>query len=259
MGPRAHSREVHPSLSSSLLRRSRGVEQAAAVCYRMSGHAVEFLLVRTRAGRWTFPKGGIEPGMTHAQSAALEAYEEAGVHGRIEITSFARYLRRAASKPHAKSILVFAFLCEVHRLGKPHESKRSRTWFSAEKAKRRLRKGRTEACGSEMAAVVDRALDRVCRLHGNDGNPARKTRRDALQKVCFEFWESGGPPRSLRESSASSRQPLLQSATASGVAVDARPQKLLPAHIEQIIPPERASKTAANRSGKVTAIDAARR
>src|SRR5438270_2298976 len=72
----------------------RGSEQVAAVCYRLRGSQIEFLLVQTDAGRWTFPKGNAEPGLTQAQSAALEAFEEAGVHGRIEEAAFARYTRR---------------------------------------------------------------------------------------------------------------------------------------------------------------------
>jgi ADP-ribose pyrophosphatase YjhB (NUDIX family) len=72
----------------------RGCEQVAAVCYRARGGAIEFLPVQTRGGRWTFPKGSAEPGLTHAQAAAVEAFEEAGVHGRMEEASFARYVRR---------------------------------------------------------------------------------------------------------------------------------------------------------------------
>src|SRR6267143_4634979 len=79
------------------LRRMRGCEQVAAVCYRIRSGEVEFLLVQTRGGRWTFPKGGAEPGLTHAQAAALEAFEEAGVHGRMEEASFAQYIRRKGS------------------------------------------------------------------------------------------------------------------------------------------------------------------
>src|SRR5271167_689369 len=79
-------------LQSSRL--SRGRQQVAALCYRIRKRGLEFLLVQTRGGRWIFPKGGVEPGFTHAQSAALEAFEEAGVHGRIEEIPFARYFRR---------------------------------------------------------------------------------------------------------------------------------------------------------------------
>ena len=78
----------------SQLRKLCECEQVAAVCYRVKKGSVEFLLVRTRGGgRWTFPKGSTEAGLTHAQAAALEAFEEAGVHGRIEEASFARYRR----------------------------------------------------------------------------------------------------------------------------------------------------------------------
>src|SRR5271169_3518963 len=69
-------------------------QQVAAVCYRMRKRGIEFLLVQSRGGRWIFPKGGVESGLTPAQSAALEAFEEAGVHGRMEEIPFARYFRR---------------------------------------------------------------------------------------------------------------------------------------------------------------------
>src|SRR5271156_776956 len=82
----------------SQLRRLRGCEQVAAICYRVRGSSVEFLLVRTGSGHWTFPKGSAEPGLTHAQAAALEAFEEAGVHGRMEEASFTRYVRRRGGK-----------------------------------------------------------------------------------------------------------------------------------------------------------------
>src|SRR5579863_8048135 len=81
----------------SQLRRLCECEKVAAVCYRINGNGIEFLLVQTRGGRWTFPKGHVEPGLTHAQSAALEAHEEAGVHGRMEEVSFSRYFLRSRS------------------------------------------------------------------------------------------------------------------------------------------------------------------
>src|SRR6202030_3461616 len=109
------------------------------------GTAIEFLLVQTGKQRWIFPKGSAEPGLTHAQAAALEAFEEAGVHGRIEEVSFARYVRkRSSAGNHAsisdeKAVTVKAYLCEVLRLTAPQESRRDRTWFSADEAKRCLR------------------------------------------------------------------------------------------------------------------------
>jgi 8-oxo-dGTP pyrophosphatase MutT (NUDIX family) len=170
------------------LREIKRREQVAAVCYRLCDDGVQFLLVQARSGRWTFPKGGVEPGLSHAQVAALEAYEEAGVHGRMEEIAFARYVRRKREKSRkpAIEISVNAHLCQVLRLGRPQETGRNRTWFSGEKAKRWLREGRPEEDGTEFARVIDRAIARVRRLHAAAGGPLKK---DALQRVQFE----GGP------------------------------------------------------------------
>jgi 8-oxo-dGTP pyrophosphatase MutT (NUDIX family) len=191
----------------SHLRKLCECEQAAAVCYRVRGQRIEFLLVRTRSGgRWTFPKGSAEPGLTHAQAAALEAFEEAGVHGRIEEASFARYVRRerGARKSTARSgkqkLAVYAHLCEVSRLSPPRESRRHRTWFSVEDAKQRLRERRKSDDGAEFARVVDRAVERIQRLRRGTGiidrpkgDRVQQDRlrpdimpKDALQKVQFE-------------------------------------------------------------------------
>lgn len=174
----------------SQLRKLRGCEQVAAVCYRIGGRGVEFLLVQTRSGRWTFPKGGVEPGLTHAQTAALEAFEEAGVHGRMEEESFARYTRRKRSdlrRGASTEIAVHAHLCEVSRLGPPQEPGRNPTWFSPEKAKRRLQEDRTPDDGAEFARVMDCAVARIRRLR-----PPTCAAGDALQKVQFEACPEAG-------------------------------------------------------------------
>jgi len=199
------------------LRLPKRRQLVAAVCYRIRRRGIEFLLVQTRGGRWIFPKGGVEPGLTHAQSAALEAFEEAGVHGRMEETPFARYFRRKPDRPAASNekqpssarrgqseFGVTAYLCEVSRLESPQESNRNPTWFSAEKAKQRLLQGRSPEFGAELARVVDHAVARIRRLHEDSSHvPGHAklgyaklghtklvyTRRDALQEVRFEASE----------------------------------------------------------------------
>jgi 8-oxo-dGTP pyrophosphatase MutT (NUDIX family) len=195
----------------SQLRKLCECEQVAAVCYRVRGADIEFLLIRTRgAGRWTFPKGSAEPGLTHAQAAALEAFEEAGVHGRIEEASFARYVCH-----DKKELAVNAYLCEVMRLSPPQESKRDRTWFSVEEARQRVREGRKNDGGAEFVRVIERAVARIQRLRGRIGivddrpqqdrvkqdrphadraQPDRlqygAPQKDALQRVQFDFAEA---------------------------------------------------------------------
>jgi 8-oxo-dGTP pyrophosphatase MutT (NUDIX family) len=149
------------------LRRLRECEQVAAVCYRVRGETIEFLLVQTRGGRWTFPKGRAEPGLTHAQAAALEAFEEAGVHGRMEEASFTKYKYRkrgGARDGVVSTLAVSAHLCEVLRLEAPEEANRNPTWFSAEEAKQNFRADHSTGSGAEMRRVVDRAVRRIRRL-----------------------------------------------------------------------------------------------
>ena len=171
----------------SQLRKLRGCEQVAAVCYRVRGSSLEFLLVRTNSGHWTFPKGKAEPGLTHAQAAALEAFEEAGVHGRIEEASFASYVRRkrsgarnrSAGRSVEKELSVQAHLCEVLRLEAPQERDRNPTWFSAEKAKRRLCEDRAPDFAAELARLIDRAASRIRRLRSQNSATTLAQQKDA--------------------------------------------------------------------------------
>jgi 8-oxo-dGTP pyrophosphatase MutT (NUDIX family) len=165
-------------------RSTRDREQVAAVCYRRRKSKVEFLLVQTRKGRWTFPKGGIMRGLTRAQSAALEAFEEGGVRGRIEEAPFARYTlgKRTADS----EILTHAFLCEVLRMGTPQEPNRNPTWFAPEKAKLRLKEQRAAENGAELVRVLVRAVMRIERL-ANEPKSA-----EPLRRVLIESSQANG-------------------------------------------------------------------
>src|SRR5277367_6081586 len=78
----------------------------AAVCYRLKGEEPEFLLVRTRSGRWTFPKGGVDGDATTAAAAAREAYEEAGVTGEIEAQPFHWYFHSKRNRFRSRRSVV---------------------------------------------------------------------------------------------------------------------------------------------------------
>jgi len=215
------SRGAFVRLSS--LRKLRKPEQVAAVCYRLYHQKIEFLLVQTRgSGRWTFPKGRTEAGLTHAQAAALEASEEAGVHGRIEEAAFAQYFCRkrnekenVSSKSQLKSsrskVLVAAHLCEVTRLRAPKESNRNRTWFGARDARIRLREGRSEDETAEFARVLDCALARIQRQ--------RKSARVIGKEMPRRQIRDTDPLRRVQIESPSLGSRLSASGHAAGVAV----------------------------------------
>ncbi len=137
--------------------------QVAAVCYRFREDELEFLLVRTRNGHWTFPKGGVDRDPTNADAAAREAYEEAGVKGWVEPTPFASYLhcKPAHLRSRDKAVLVDAHLCEVRHLVPCRERHRNPTWFTAADAKRRLRELRVPEYATEVLRIVDEATERI--------------------------------------------------------------------------------------------------
>lgn len=164
MRSRAHGLEPEP-------RRTLLVEeQAAAVCYRIRNGRIEFLLVRTRKGRWTFPKGRLEPGLTHAETAALEALEEAGVQGHIEESALTQYVLTKGDE----QVTVAAHLCEVLELDVPQEPFRSPTWFSDQQAKQRLEQDRAPENATELARVLEYAVARIQQTHAGRLAPEGK-------------------------------------------------------------------------------------
>lgn len=190
------TRSVGLRYQSRLRAASYAAEQVAAVCFRMKRGGIEFLLVRTGNGRWTFPKGCVEPGLTRAQSAAMEAFEEAGVHGRIEEAAFARYFyrkRRTSRRNNHEAFIVHAHLCEVSNIGQPEEANRQPKWFSVERAKRRLRERRSDEDGGELARVVELAVMRV-----RSARLTTKWDRDALNRVKFDAFDVAGTPGALQ-------------------------------------------------------------
>jgi 8-oxo-dGTP pyrophosphatase MutT (NUDIX family) len=157
--------------------------QVAAICYRRRGEDVEFLLVNTNGGnKWTFPKGSPESHLSHSQSAAREAGEEAGALGTIEPRHFHLYIHSKGVFWQAGGVqeyVVKAFLMEVQQLQTPDESQRQPTWFSAEEARQRLAKGREVKYAQELATVIDRALERISFAGGLWAHPRSRNGRAA--------------------------------------------------------------------------------
>jgi 8-oxo-dGTP pyrophosphatase MutT (NUDIX family) len=86
------------------------IQQAGAIPYRIAEGGLEVCLVTsTRTGRWIFPKGLIDPGETAPQTALKEAYEEAGLSGRILEPALGGY----AYRKWGATLWVTVFLMEI--------------------------------------------------------------------------------------------------------------------------------------------------
>jgi 8-oxo-dGTP pyrophosphatase MutT (NUDIX family) len=139
------------------LARGRVVVAAVPVRPRAAG-GLEYLLVRTRSGeRWTFPKGGCDPGEALAAAAAREALEESGAAGRVIAEPIGSY-RYGDDQ-------VTAFLLLVETAGSPQEPWREPAWFGLEAARSRLAEGRDGHFGEEMERVLVAAEHAAGRVH----------------------------------------------------------------------------------------------
>lgn len=136
----------------------------AAICYRHKGDDIEFLLVRTKNGKyWTFPKGHVKQKKPEKpwEAAKREAREEAGAVGIVEVRPLTSY---AYPKAKAEEDNVSAYLMEVNEQVRPLETKRDPSWFSAEDAIEKLASGGRKAKYiNEHARVVNASVARLRR------------------------------------------------------------------------------------------------
>jgi 8-oxo-dGTP pyrophosphatase MutT (NUDIX family) len=113
----------------------RVIRQSGVIPYRFHGGRLEVLVITSNDGqRWGMPKGLIEPGLTPAESAAKEAFEEAGVRGllggAVGSYSFAKW---------GGTCWVDVFLLRVEEiLEQWEEQHRTREWLGVEEAVARV-------------------------------------------------------------------------------------------------------------------------
>lgn len=113
------------------------VAQSAVLAYRRGKKGLEVLLVTSRrTRRWVLPKGNVEDGMTAAESAAKEAYEEAGVKGKVakrELGSY-RYLKPDEDEGQSYAVRVFPMEVTAVKSSWPEKDERRREWMPVETA-----------------------------------------------------------------------------------------------------------------------------
>lgn len=108
--------------------------QSAAIPYRGSGRDTQILIVGSSSRRhWVVPKGIVEPGLSPAGSAAVEAREEAGVLGPINPTPIGEYTyQKWGADCH---VTVFAMkVMQVIPDSDWEENHRERRWVSRDEA-----------------------------------------------------------------------------------------------------------------------------
>jgi len=137
---------IHTRLTDSLVRfvepilRRPAHLQVAALCLRQKGKRREALLVTSRGtGRWILPKGWCMEGKTLAEAALCEAWEEAGVRGKVDPEPLGTYSsRKVTDSGLGLRCTVHVFPLQVEKLADdfPEANQRRRKWVSLTRAAR---------------------------------------------------------------------------------------------------------------------------
>jgi 8-oxo-dGTP pyrophosphatase MutT (NUDIX family) len=119
--------------------------QSGVLAYqrREDGEPLVLLVSKSRSKRWGIPKGKIEAQRSFAENAAKEAFEEAGVIGRVSPGSVGvfRARKRAMNSDVEQTIEVWVYLLEVTTVlsNWPEKEKRQTTWMPCKMAAQHLR------------------------------------------------------------------------------------------------------------------------
>lgn len=116
-------------------------KQVAALCWRVSpkgGPVLEVLLITSlNSKRWIMPKGWPETGLTAAQSAAREAFEEAGVTGTVSDQPIGHYhylkeKKDGSGVPCSVEVFALAVTKQLHEW--PEKGARTLAWLPLDQA-----------------------------------------------------------------------------------------------------------------------------
>lgn len=114
-----------------LLGRRPAALQVGAIC-RDDGTGRVMLITSRGTGRWVIPKGWPMKGHSLPGAAAQEAWEEAGLRGRIEETELGRFTyRKDQDGGYSIPVEVHVFLMHVTGAARdfPEADQRNRRWF----------------------------------------------------------------------------------------------------------------------------------
>lgn len=129
-------------ISVPIPRKGEARSQFGALCYRIRDGKVQVLLITSRgAQRWIVPKGWPMNAKTPGEAALREAWEEAGVTGRISGGSIGVFSYEKEFEPGVKlPVLVLVYPVEVKGIAQdyPEAGERRREWMSRKKAMKRV-------------------------------------------------------------------------------------------------------------------------
>ncbi len=113
------------------------IPQSAVVPYRFRDGQVEVMLITSlQTQRWVVPKGHLEPDMSPSESAANEAYEEAGLKGAVRNRAIGvyDYIKIDEIVDVTRRVEVFPMKVSHILDDWPEKAMRQRKWMTLEEA-----------------------------------------------------------------------------------------------------------------------------
>lgn len=134
--------------------------QIGTLAFRTGKRPLEVCLITSRGGgRWIIPKGWPEPGLSHTEIAAKEAWEEAGLTGSVHPDLYASYETSKSIEPGTD----LPVRMDIYLLANPNQAtnfpelgQRKVKWLPIERAVER---------------VEDHGLKKVLSKLGTEGVP----------------------------------------------------------------------------------------
>ena len=107
--------------------------QSGVIPYRFERNELKILLITSRQRkRWIIPKGIVDYGFSPQESGEKEAYEEAGIKGKIDPLKIGEY--QFLKWGGQVNVEVFLFLVTDEEEFWPESSFRQRKWVSVDEA-----------------------------------------------------------------------------------------------------------------------------
>ena len=136
---------AHQPLGLPRARKTEVRTQFAVLAYRIEegrkGKKVKLCLVTSRGTRrWIVPKGWPMAGLSPAAAVAREAWEEAGLEGRVHPNALGLYSYDKRFGGSTLPVIAVIYAMEVTKVHNswPEDGQRTRKWMSPKKAAARL-------------------------------------------------------------------------------------------------------------------------
>jgi len=145
-------------------------QQSGVIPFCFENGELKILLITTRKSkRWILPKGIIEPKMSPEESAAAEAYEEAGIRGEIYSAQIGEY--HYPKWGGTCNVKVFAMEITQIYENWPESNIRKRKWVSINETETLIDNPQLKSIIRELPSFIEYAKNQSRERLNNSNSP----------------------------------------------------------------------------------------